>query len=449
MRVLSARPCCASYNFKHIQFIFIFFIVLQFVLFWISVSVHESHELASELHVIRRNLEAISNNKDAPQINSSQTLSPIIYVLPDLHGDYKATVMILQFAKLIDEDLNWIAAPNVHLVHTGDWGDRGIYAIPILQLFVKLKYQINDRLHLIMGNHDWLNIFRHDYGYVDPKELEMTDGKEGRKEILSLESDVGKVLRENTKAAIILDSTLFSHAGITDKMLDIGIEKLNEIVHDLIMGPPNLWRRHLDKKEELSQDAQMIIGSDGPWLTRSFAIRPDDTNLKEVCEAVDRTLQATGAKRMMIGHNKGTDAANKQGKVQIACNERLYGLDVGVSYVYGKRLKYVRIEGDRVEVMKVVEENKLEACLDRCEWLCCGTAIKASHKIPTCSVGCATGAQLKDLNQCRKRCAQYNREPSCRWTLGDMKINGCHDCGDCEPTTWACRRGCEYYFRED
>ena len=110
----------------------------------------------------------------------------------------------------------------------------------------------------------------------------MTDGKEGRKELLSLESDVGKVLRENTKAAIILDETLFSHAGITDKMLDIGIGKLNEIVHDLIMGPPNLWRRHLDKKEELSQDAQMIIGSDGPWLTRSFAIRPDDTNLKEV-----------------------------------------------------------------------------------------------------------------------------------------------------------------------
>ena len=47
---------------------------------------------------------------------------------------------------------------------------------------------------------------------------------------------------------------------------------------------------------------------------------------------------------MVIGHNKGADAENSRGRVRIACNQQLYGMDVGVSYVYGKVLKFGRIE---------------------------------------------------------------------------------------------------------
>ena len=68
---------------------------------------------------------------------------------------------------------------------------------------------------------------------------------------------------------------------------------------------------------------------------------------------------------MFIGHNQGVDSMNSIGKVSIACHKKLYGIDVGISRVYGGRpLTFVEIQGDEVEVKVKFLPKKIQKCLE-------------------------------------------------------------------------------------
>ena len=67
---------------------------------------------------------------------------------------------------------------------------------------------------------------------------------------------------------------------------------------------------------------------------------------------------------MFIGHNQGVDSMNSIGKVSIACDKQLYGIDVGISRVYGGRpLTFVEIHGNEVEVRVKYLPKKIQKCL--------------------------------------------------------------------------------------
>ena len=89
----------------------------------------------------------------------------------DIHGDLNALVSIMQKAKILDTNNNWIAG-KTHFVSTGDILDRGPESRKIMDLFIKLEKQATaagGQMHILLGNHEVMNLIG-DRRYVSNEE---------------------------------------------------------------------------------------------------------------------------------------------------------------------------------------------------------------------------------------------------------------------------------------
>jgi hypothetical protein len=90
-----------------------------------------------------------------------------IYIRADLHGDLKSlieNIKVLKSQQLLDA--NYKCCPNVHLVFLGDYCDRGDYGTQILEILIRLREENPENVHLIRGNHEYIDI-NSDYGKSD------------------------------------------------------------------------------------------------------------------------------------------------------------------------------------------------------------------------------------------------------------------------------------------
>ena len=88
-----------------------------------------------------------------------------VYVRADLHGDLKSFVenlKTLQTEGLLDE--NFKCKDGAQLVFCGDYVDRGSYSLQVLQLLANLKMENPENVHVIRGNHEYLDV---NYSYSD------------------------------------------------------------------------------------------------------------------------------------------------------------------------------------------------------------------------------------------------------------------------------------------
>ena len=91
---------------------------------------------------------------------------PVIAV-GDLHGGYEAFVTVLKKVGLIDEQRRWQGGESC-LVQLGDILDRGARSRDVLEFLIDLEAQAPDRVHVLLGNHEIMNIMG-DLRYVLPK----------------------------------------------------------------------------------------------------------------------------------------------------------------------------------------------------------------------------------------------------------------------------------------
>jgi hypothetical protein len=89
----------------------------------------------------------------------------------DLHGDYDNFILILKNPKvgLVDDDLRWTGG-KTHLVQIGDILDRGDKAKDIMDLLMRLEGEAEaagGKVHVILGNHEELNITGMSLSYPD------------------------------------------------------------------------------------------------------------------------------------------------------------------------------------------------------------------------------------------------------------------------------------------
>jgi len=99
------------------------------------------------------------------------TTKETVISVGDIHGAYNNFVDIMQKARLLDEDNNWIAG-KTHFVSTGDIVDRGPDSRKILDLLMKLEKQAlksGGKLHVLLGNHEVMNLIG-DRRYISEKE---------------------------------------------------------------------------------------------------------------------------------------------------------------------------------------------------------------------------------------------------------------------------------------
>jgi len=78
-----------------------------------------------------------------------------IYVRADMHGDLKTLMLELKNLQTLGHlDGSFRCEGNFHMVFLGDYMDRGLYGMQILQLLVALKIANPDKVTLIKGNHE-------------------------------------------------------------------------------------------------------------------------------------------------------------------------------------------------------------------------------------------------------------------------------------------------------
>ncbi|MBR9796456.1 MAG: hypothetical protein GYB45_10410, partial [Gammaproteobacteria bacterium] len=96
-----------------------------------------------------------------------------IVAIGDIHGDYENYIAVLKNAGVVNRRGRW-AAGKTHVVQVGDIPDRGPDTLKIIEHLQKLEKQAKKaggRLHLLIGNHEHMNITG-DLRYVHPGEYE-------------------------------------------------------------------------------------------------------------------------------------------------------------------------------------------------------------------------------------------------------------------------------------
>ncbi|KAH6582164.1 hypothetical protein BASA61_008672 [Batrachochytrium salamandrivorans] len=181
-----------------------------------------------------------------------------VVAVGDLHGDFEMSVETLQVAKIINDDLEWIAG-NTILVQTGDVVDRGHDTIELYDLLRDLTDQAKKhggRLIQLLGNHEVMNM---------AEDLDMFQ----KKTLLHMVDSIADL-----------------------KWSKLGVDVLNTLA----------------RQELVDQDAKYISKSEifdenGPLWYRGFALRDDNA----FCDFVRDVLSNLKAKRMVIGHTPTED----------------------------------------------------------------------------------------------------------------------------------------------
>ncbi len=164
-----------------------------------------------------------------------------VVVIGDVHGQYDPFVLMLRHAGLIDGNLNWCGGRN-RLIQMGDIFDRGPKPRQVDDLLDKLQRQANasqGEVVRLVGNHE-LELLMSNF---------LISGF--RKEEAKLVRDKLKrqVLDFEIRAAYSYKGYLFTHAGVTYKLMRIFKMQLDELTENNVAILTNMIFREAIKHE--------------------------------------------------------------------------------------------------------------------------------------------------------------------------------------------------------
>ncbi len=292
-----------------------------------------------------------------------------IVVIGDLHGDYDQFVRLLQHNKLVDEDGDW-AAGKTHLVQMGDVTDRGPDSLKIIKRLQELEKQAKrkgGRVHVLIGNHEAMNI-QGDLRYVHPGEYKALTNARSEflredylKDVLAFRAKIDPTLLEDKEAtleklrkefpigyvehrltwepgqeharwvarlntALKINDVLFVHAGLNPHGELLPLKTIN---------------RQLRKEMSQRLDVGMFNDEQGPLWYRGLAGNP--ASIEQ--EPLTRMLDYYGVNHVIIGHTP------THGAVMSRFGGRVILVDVGISAHYGGNLANLVIEDGKFSVI--------------------------------------------------------------------------------------------------
>jgi len=258
----------------------------------------------------------------------------------DLHGDYESTRLILRELGVMGKDGAWIGGDTI-LVQTGDVTDRGDASGPIYKQLFRLQDEApkaGGQVILLLGNHELMNL-QGDFRYATPMDTASLGASEvvgGRIDVFSPMGWVGSGLRERAQAVALLgrkeglsQPILYVHAGVTPELAEALVqegaasqvaERLNTVLRSLLSGT----------QAQIRDQSSPLLGDTGPLWTRRLALEGDGQSpTSRICKDIQRSLDAFGAARMVVGHTAQAD-----GKVHQRCGGRLILGDTLISKAY-------------------------------------------------------------------------------------------------------------------
>jgi hypothetical protein len=299
---------------------------------------------------------------------------PRVVAIGDVHGAYEPLLSILRASGIVDGKGRW-AGGRTHLVQLGDVLDRGLDARRCLDLLMRLQEEAakaGGRVHALLGNHEVMNMLG-DLRYVNAAEYaafrapqsearrhhlyerslararevakakgEAFDesvfrakfdaqaplGFVERIEAFSAEGRYGRWLRERP-TIVVVNGVAFVHGGINPDWAALGCDGTNAAVrHELGEG---LATTRQDPK------AALATGENGPLWYRGLA-REDEIAFSP---ALDRALQAMGARAVVIGHT-----VTSTRKIETRFGGRVVMIDAGMTDEFGGHAAALEIDAE-------------------------------------------------------------------------------------------------------
>jgi ribosomal protein L29 len=183
-----------------------------------------------------------------------------VVAFADVHGAYDELVRLLRESGVLDDRDRWVAA-RAHVVSLGDLLDRGADSRKVMDLLMRLQTEARaagGALHVVLGNHEAMNVLG-DLRYVDPGEFaayvdlepaglreqrrrawealhgagsgtafgqKFPAGYFGHRAALAPDGRYGQWLL-GLPVAVVLDDTLFLHAGPSSALRGMSVTELN------------------------------------------------------------------------------------------------------------------------------------------------------------------------------------------------------------------------------
>ncbi|GER35476.1 calcineurin-like metallo-phosphoesterase super family protein [Striga asiatica] len=290
-----------------------------------------------------------------------------IIAVGDLHGDLDKARYALQMAGVLSADGQdlWVGGQTV-LVQLGDILDRGENEVAILSLLKSLGIQAKvngGAVFQVNGNHETMNVegdFRYVYsGGFDEcadflEHLEVCGHnweeafvgwvgvskrwKEDRRkywdpwDVMKKQKGVisrsillrpgGSLASELAQHSVVLkiNDWIFCHGGLLPHHVEYGIERMNREV--------SYWMKGLCTDDDYPQIPLAIRGYDSVVWSRLYSRETSDLQeyqINQTQSILGQTLQALGAKAMVVGHTPQATGVN----CEFNCS--IWRIDVGMS----------------------------------------------------------------------------------------------------------------------
>ena len=233
-----------------------------------------------------------------PEIQPSHYDMPSqLFVVGDIHGQYKRMLEILSAGGVINKKNNWTYGDG-HLLFVGDILDRGEGVMEAYWLIYKLEQQAEKtggKVHFLLGNHEAM-IIKNDIRYLANKYYGLTTNLDI--EYYKLFSDntvIGKWLRTKNVVETI-GNTMFIHAGMSPELAsrNMSTDEIN-----------TAFRHFLNQKDKSSYNEldKFIISSYGPVWYRGY-LRDSGPYSEIEEETLDSILKKYNVERVVVGHTE-------------------------------------------------------------------------------------------------------------------------------------------------
>lgn len=333
------------------------------------------------------------NNNLCKDFDNLPTILPAcdrIIAIGDTHGDYNITIETLKLAKLIDNNLNWIAKPkNTIVVQLGDQIDRcrphihecisnnatindEASDVKILKLFTNLHKKASKyggAVYSLLGNHEIMNS-QGKLSYVSKKGLDefgqytdknnktikFNSGWEGRTYAFKPGNELGSFLACTRQTAIIIGSFLFVHAGIVPELLEkYNIKKKEDI--SLINKVIKLWLLGLVKENKIKK--LLNDNNISPFWPRIFGnIPPNKSSDLKDCKLLDDVFKTLNINGMVVGHTPQFFKNNTG--INGTCDNRLWRTDHGASQAFSIMDGFYSKKHRNIQVLEILNDKEFK-----------------------------------------------------------------------------------------
>jgi hypothetical protein len=267
-----------------------------------------------------------------------------IIIIGDIHGDIRRFKNILVNAKVINNNLEWIAEPpETVIIQLGDQIDslnrntteewevlkdyEMIYFTDYLNLIARAKggYCIS-----LIGNHELMNIIG-DFSYVSDN-----SNSDIRKQLFKPKGTLALTLAKRPLIFKIGD-LLFCHAKLDIEHLNI-LKKYNKDIFYI----NEIWKKYLENEKILIEDKEII---DGVIIGPSGLLWNRKENDKTSTSILFKELKIS---YMFLGHTS-------YDKIQLRDNQIWY-CDTGISRAFGKKTyQYLDINKNIINIETISE----------------------------------------------------------------------------------------------